>query len=333
MNTKISPAVVGAFVIGAFALGIVAVVTFGSLSLFTKPERFLVYFNESVHGLDVGSAVKLGGVRVGRIVDLSIRYDRDTNQSVAVAECELDHDRIADRSGAVLDVSDREVLQGLVDHGLRAQLDFAGFATGLLFVELDFVDPHQYPDLNHVSEIKYVIVPSIPSEISEFRAHVSKLLASVQQIDFKQLSIDLDKLLVTTRQKLDGLDLKGLMAQWQKTGASVDALARSPEFGRTLANLNLTLEALRASLAKVDANVDGDGKALKDALAQAREALAAFNSTAVAARRFIDAQQNLGADADNALGKLAEAAEAVQRLADFLERNPNSVISGKKEPQ
>src|ERR1700731_1494258 len=107
MNTKISPAVVGAFVVGAFALGIVAMLAFGSLNLFSKPERFVVYFNESVHGLDVGSPVKLGGVRVGRILDLSIRYDRDTNQSLAVAVCELDHDRIADRSGAVIDVSDR----------------------------------------------------------------------------------------------------------------------------------------------------------------------------------------------------------------------------------
>jgi len=113
----------------------------------------------------------------------------------------------------------------------------------------------------------------------------------------------------------------------------VDALARSPEFGRTLANLNVTLDALRSSLAKVDAQVDTSGEGLREALAKAREALAAFNTTAVTARRFIDAQQNLGADADRAFSKLADAAEAIQRLADFLERNPSSIVSGRKPPQ
>ena len=51
MKTKISPAVVGAFVLGAFAIGIIALLALGSLSLFSKPERFMVYFDESISGL------------------------------------------------------------------------------------------------------------------------------------------------------------------------------------------------------------------------------------------------------------------------------------------
>jgi len=34
------------------------------VNFFSKPQRFQVYFNESIHGLDLGSAVKLRGVRV-----------------------------------------------------------------------------------------------------------------------------------------------------------------------------------------------------------------------------------------------------------------------------
>ena len=36
------------------------------MSFFSKPQRFEVYFDESIHGLDLGSPVKLRGVRVGR---------------------------------------------------------------------------------------------------------------------------------------------------------------------------------------------------------------------------------------------------------------------------
>ena len=40
-----------------------------------------------------------------------------------------------------------------------------------------------------------------------------------------------------------------------------------------------------------------------------------------------------GEGAGEAFGKLSEAADAVQRLADFLERNPNALLTGKKAPR
>ena len=73
MKTKLSPATIGAFVLGAFGLIVIALLSFGGVSLFSKPQRFVVYFDESIHGLDLGSPVKLRGVRVGRVVDLNIR--------------------------------------------------------------------------------------------------------------------------------------------------------------------------------------------------------------------------------------------------------------------
>ena len=53
MKTKISPAIVGLFVLGAFALGILALLSFGGVNIFSQPQRFVVTFNESVHGLDL----------------------------------------------------------------------------------------------------------------------------------------------------------------------------------------------------------------------------------------------------------------------------------------
>ena len=117
MRTKLSPAVVGAFVLGAFAIGIITLLALGSLSLFSKPQRFMVYFDESVSGLDQGSPVKLRGVRVGHVVDTSIRYDRATGKSLAAVLCELNQGAITDEKGGSFDVADRAALQELVDRG------------------------------------------------------------------------------------------------------------------------------------------------------------------------------------------------------------------------
>jgi paraquat-inducible protein B len=340
MKTKISPAVVGAFVLGAFALGIITLLAVGSLSLFSKPERFMVYFDEAISGLDEGSPVKLRGVRVGHVVGISIRYDRNSGKSLAAVLCELNHGSISDEHGANFDVSDRSALQGLVDKGLRAQLEISGLATGLLFVELDFMDPAKYPDRSQTTEIKYVVIPSAPSEISEFRAsattllaNATTLLAKIQEIDFKGLSVELKRLVVEARLRIDGVDFKGLASQWTKTGESIDMLARNPNTLHSIENLNKTLEVLRTSLAHLDTQVDSNGQQLKETLAQAKSALESFNAVALSARGFINAQQNFGAETNHALDKVADAAESIQQLADFLDRNPNALVSGRKEPK
>ncbi|MGA2017627.1 MAG: MlaD family protein [Opitutaceae bacterium] len=340
MKTKISPAVVGAFVLGAFAIGIITLLALGSLSLFTKPERFIVYFDESISGLDQGSPVKLRGVRVGHVVDISIRYDRATGRSLAAVLCELNRGSITDEHGASFDVSDRAALQALVDRGLRAQLELGGLATGLLFVELDFLDPHKYPDLSKAADEKYVVIPPAPSEISELRhsaatmlANATTVLAKMQQVDFQALSVEITRLSVEARLRLDGVDFKGLTEQWKRTGASVDALARSPDAVRALENLNRTLDAMRAAIAHVDTQAGASGKELEATLIQARAALESFNQASQSARSFINAQQTFGADTSRALAKVADAAESIQRLADFLERNPSAIVAGRKEPQ
>ena len=340
MKTKISPAVVGTFVLGAFAIGIIALLAVGSLSIFSRPERFMVYFDEGISGLDEGSPVKLRGVRVGHVVAISIRYDRDTGKSVAAVLCELNRGSISDEHGANLDVSDRGALQALVDKGLRAQLEIGGLATGLLFVELDFMDPAKYPDTSKTTEVKYVVVPSAPSEISEFRASASTLLANattllvkMQQIDFQGLSVELKKLVVETRLRIDGVDFKGLAVQWTKTGASIDALARSPDTIHSLENLNKTLAALRGTIGRLDTQVDSNGTELKATLVEAKAALESFNAAAQSARGFINAQQGFGAETSRALERVADAAESIQQLADFLERNPNALVSGRKGPK
>src|ERR1051325_3053280 len=177
MKTKFNPGVIGAFVIGGFALLVIALLSFGGVSFFTKPQRFVVYFDESIHGLDKGSPVKLRGVRIGRVTSLNIRYDEKTNKSVVAVVCEFSQNIVTDPKGGEFDVSSRAQLQMLVDKGLHAQLGVLGLATGLLFVELDFFDPKEYPVTNPIAEPRYVLVPAVPSAITEIQNSVTDILA------------------------------------------------------------------------------------------------------------------------------------------------------------
>jgi paraquat-inducible protein B len=332
VKTKISPAVVGLFVLGALLLIIVALLSFGGVNFFSKPQRFLVYFDESIHGLDLGSPVKLRGVRVGRVVDLNVQYSAVTNRSVVAVVCEFSRNMIFDDQGVPIDVSDRSRLQTLVDHGLRAQLGVIGLATGLLFVELDFYDPHQYPAGPAAEDARHIVMPAVPSTISEYQASLTEILSDLKRVDFSGLSRNLNTLLATANQKLLALDTARLSDHWTKTADALTAtaVAADPEIKKTFANLNAAGNDLRALIARLDSQVQPTSDKLAQTLEDARKALAAFNAAAVSAQHFIAAQNGLGEDAGRTLQEFREAAAAVQRLADFLERNPNALITGRK---
>jgi len=330
VKTKISPSVVGVFVIGAMLLIVVALLSFGGVNFFSRPQRFVVYFDESIHGLDLGSAVKLRGVRVGRVADLNIRYDAATNKSVVAVLCEFSRNMISDDRGQPIDLSERAKLQTMVDHGLRAQLGVVGLATGLLFVELDFYDPQQYPAGAPDPAAKHVVVPAVPSTISEYQASLTEILSDLKRVDFAALSRNLNATLATANQKLQGLDTARLSEHWIKTADAIQVMASDPEIKKAILNLKAAGDDLRALIARLDAQVQPTSDKLAQTLEQARQALAAFDAAATGAQRFIAAQNGIGEEANQTMEQLREAAAAVQRLADFLERHPNAIITGRK---
>lgn len=322
------------FVIGAVTLALIALLSFGGINFFSKPQRFVVYFDESIHGLDLGSPVKLRGVRVGRVVDLNVQFDTRSKNSVVEVICEFSRSTVKDEIGAMIDVSSRKELERLIAQGLRAQLGVSGLATGLLFVELDFVDlTAASPTVTAIADPKFVVVPSVRSAISEFQASLTVILNNLKGVDFAGLSREMNGLLVDVRKQVVGLELAKLSAEWTQAGAAVNELARNGDFQKTFAHLNETIDQLSKMLAGVDAQIQPAGVKLNEALAEAQVVLKSFNEAADSARRFITAQGGLGEETVRTMNQLTEAAASVQRLAEFLERNPNALLTGKKQPK
>ena len=142
---------------------LVALLAFGGVNFFSKPERFIVYFDESIHGLDLGSPVKLRGVRVGRVVDFGLRYMPERNKSVVAVVCELTRNVVTDAQGNPIDVSDRRQLQGLVDHGLRAQLEVLDLGARRRPAALDRARfEHLAPDADDRASLDDQLVDAVP---------------------------------------------------------------------------------------------------------------------------------------------------------------------------
>jgi paraquat-inducible protein B len=318
------------FILGALLLFIVLFLSFGGSNIFSKPSRFLIYFDESVSGLDPGAPLKVNGVRIGRVAAVNVRYDPATRKALVQTVCEINRNVLTDSAGVMIDLTDATKLRGLIERGLRARLNFTGI-TGLLFVELDFEDPEKYPaDSRFVAET-LPVVPAIPSPIAQVQQSVIEIVANIKQVDFAALSKDLRTLLATANQKASELDLKGLAQRMSHAAESVTAFVDSPEAKQAFANLNLTLTDTRAAIAKIDAQVGPVSEDFKRTLADAQAALKSLSGAADTTRRFVQAQGNVGDELTQSLRQIADAAAAIERLADAVTRDPSSLIVGKKK--
>src|SRR5262249_62254129 len=91
MNKKISPTLIGAFVVGALALLVVAIIAFGSGQLFRKTREFVLYFEGSVNGLHIGAPVKFKGVEIGSVKNILLQLNKDmaVNEIPVIIEIDL----------------------------------------------------------------------------------------------------------------------------------------------------------------------------------------------------------------------------------------------------
>jgi hypothetical protein len=73
MGKRVSPAVIGAFVVASFAILVVALIVVGSGRMFTRPVRFICMFQGSLNGLKIGAPVKVRGVQIGTVESIELR--------------------------------------------------------------------------------------------------------------------------------------------------------------------------------------------------------------------------------------------------------------------
>ncbi len=124
--------------------------------------------------------------------------------------------------------------------GLRARVASEGI-TGISYIELDFVDPAQFPAGTVSWTPRDALLPSMPSTITQVQDAGQALLAKLQALDLKQLTDNLDRLTVTAQLLVDDLDgavtqadLPGLSAELKATSASLRGVVQGRPTQETL---------------------------------------------------------------------------------------------------
>jgi paraquat-inducible protein B len=324
MSTKANPTVIGVFVLGAILIAIGAVFFFGSADLFAKKQTYVSYFAQSVSGLQTGSNVKFKGVNIGKVtrVLLGVGKDQPVYAKVFYQIDQTVFDR--DFGGTSrFNLFDVEGTKKRVEQGLRVRLDFESLISGQLYMSLDFVkDPA--PFTYHDNPSDYALeIPVQPSDIEAIVSNLTKAISNLGNVDFLAISKDLQSLIISAKDGIDSLKLA-------EVGDSLNHLVNGPELKGALTSVKDAFDQMDVTLKKFQSELDPITANLNPTLEEAKKTMAQLEDATRQLDRMLSSNSSFRYQLDSTLSQIGSAADALQRLSEFLERNPNSILFGRK---
>lgn len=332
MSTKPSTTLIGLFTLAALLIGGAALVTLGAGKFFEKTNLVMLYFDKSVYGLQVGSDVRFGGVRIGRVSSISVIIDADENRKiipVVISLTERDLERIRQGGSGDIDFSSEQGVKTAVNKGLRAGMRQQSLVTGQLYIELDIMPETEGFVFRGREPADYPVVPTVPTEMDELISDISDGIKKIVALDFEGLLSELQDILVNTNKQITEIDLKAINDNIVTITEDIRALTGDEKLKTSLANLDATLIELRSLSEKANESFDplieeitGIATETRDSLAKVEEAIGKLGVST-------DARSPLLLDIRTLLQEAERTSRTLQELSNDLKRNPNSLLRGR----
>ena len=310
---------IGLFVTIGILIGMVAVVWLGASKYFEKGATYVTYFDESVQGLQLDSAVKYRGVEAGRVEKIRVAPD---NRLIEV----------------VMKIN----LRGKLEREYVAQLKAAGI-TGIVFVELDRKEldkPDVSPKITFASE--YPVISSKPSDVKQLLTGIDNVIQSLNKIDTQGISDQIKSTLKVLESVVASVDnVVGSVEKALGTGKLEEAVV---EVRNTLlkvqnfvSDAQKDLEAM--NLGKSGTNIENatarldkimNSGEIEEVLAEVKDAAKKMNQLVEGLdKRSLAITNNIKGTSEN----LKRASESLEMLIDRVYASPSDLLFGEPPPR
>ncbi len=347
MSKKANKTAIGGFVVGALALIVVGVLIFGSGKFLTKTQAYVMYFEGSVNGLNVGAPLVFRGVKIGSVTGIQLLANTDDLSFQIPVFVEVEQKHFTLTGDEALDLSPKKQLKLLVARGLRAQLTAQNMVTGQLIVQLDF-----HPDKPAklvAGDSEYLEIPTIRSGMDDLVKQIEK--APIEDILNKVLSaVDGIARVVNSREVKESLNsleqtLKNLNKLVQNIDSRIEPLVSTVEdtvkdYGKLARNVDRQFKPVLSGIVEterhadtlvknVDAQVTRLGSSIEEAAKSAADALVEAKKTLNTIEGLTGENSQMIYQMTATLKELSAAARSIRVWADYLERHPEALLRGK----
>lgn len=303
MSKKANPTLIGAFVLGAIAIAVCAVYFFAKQTLFTKTDKYILYFPQSINGLDVGSSVKFKGVEIGWVEKILLQFESNSTYVPVIINIPRKKELDAQTISSIL--LNKELFLSEVEKGLRGSLDLQSFLTGKYFIEFDYF-PNE-PAIFIAQNPPYVEIPTVYSSYEKMWISIQDTFEKISKVDFKATTDSIRSLAQKLDVKLDELNFKEIN----------DKLISAMDSFRNMSN-------------NLEKHIDPLSSDLKQTLSNASKAFESLSQAASSVDNLTSPDAAYGGQLTRTLDEISKAASSLRGLTDYLERNPNSLLTGRK---
>jgi len=304
MSLKNSKFSIGLFLIIGTLICAAVIIWIGASGMFTRGSFYSTYFDESVQGLQVDSAIKYRGVEIGKV------------QSIRVAP-----------DYRLIEVIMKIDLEALLEKRIVATLKTAGI-TGIVFIELDQIKPDDLSASPKIDfESSYPVIPSRKSGIGRFLDEAGTIMQNVKSIDIKGISDQLKNTSRAIEEFVKGKRINNIMNHLETTSNNLD---------KTMAGINKVVAD-----GKVDQFANETMATLSDArklIGQAKKELDTLklqekaNRTDALLGDINKKAKVITNELQDTSEHLRVTSENLQKLSESLTKNPSELIFSKPAP-
>lgn len=333
---RVSPGLIGAFVLGALLLGLGAVFYLSNSGFTAQSSKYILYFQSDIKGLQVGSPVNFRGVKIGQVDSMSITYESQTRQFRIPVIISIDSRKVG------FDDVQREMhglfeLKTLIREGLRARLNLQSLVTGKLEVELDFA-----PD----TEVRLVGRDDSYPEIPTVQSNLEKIASAFEELPMERITRRVSEMLDSVDKLLANGEIPRMVESFILVTQRLDSITRQLETETPvlLSGSRGAIDESRALLQELTGAVKETRALIHDSGAKLETAFSSWNATMASGEATFDEAKQAAASANevmrrdspivsemsNALRELAAAARSIRVMSEYLERHPEALLRGKQ---
>ena len=299
MEREANYAAVGAFVLIVALLGALFVYWYSDTREHRDYNRYEIYFNGSVSGLDKGAAVRYLGVGVGRVYDMRID-PRDSS-----------------RVEVIVDIDSSTPISA---HTV-AELQLQG-VTGLLYIDLS-EDRSNRRMAPAVAGLRYPVIRSAPSSFDVFLSGLPELVGAAAKVVKRAEQLLSDENLKAVSQALAHVDAAS--SRLPQTVHDLNALVS--ELRGASAELGASAKSAHGVIDSVGPDVESAAHrlhAIADSLAHATEQL---NQMVAENRQDVRSFTRDGLpEVERFVREGRAAAEDIRALSESLRENPAQLL-------
>ncbi len=163
-----------------------------------KVELGVLYFDQSVRGLNPGAPVDFRGLALGNVKSIGVEFDPERREFRMPVTIEVYVERLGEQYRETIlkgqPAARRSLLEAMVKRGFRAQLRTGNFLAGQLYVALDFF-PHALPVLFDPNKTPPEI-PTVVSGIEDLQSQLTEIAQKLNKVPFDSIGMNLNKTLV-----------------------------------------------------------------------------------------------------------------------------------------